>query len=251
MSEVLAQLQLRGQVISVVVVAIVMYAIARWWASVRGEEQGRAADMFFAMVFSAVIAGRLAWLILEAPASLTVPIDVIRVNAGIDLATAIAAASAAVFYKSRTSGERFLELGAILVLGGLAAYSALCLFRQDCFGHIAPAPWGLRFDDFTQTRFPIGIYEAMVLLAGLFVLLSLPLRPWRTFWYAVAFVALAQFASEYGRVSELSRFTNGWRWGWLLMAGAAVALALRPALLPGSPRGRPKSDQTPAGEANS
>lgn len=61
--------------------------------------------------------------------------------------------------------------GLVLPLG-FAIYNGGCLVRSDCYGRVAPAPFGIMFPGFELPHYPVGLYAAalaLILYAGLIV----------------------------------------------------------------------------------
>ena len=226
MNDVLTQLQLRGQVVSAVVVILVLIGSSHLWRRKRGHP---ASLLKYFLLYGggvAILAGRFAWVATTSPRVFLNPFDLIRVQSGIDLATASLAFALFSLYRARRQGSEILEFGAIAVLLAPALYAGLCLFRGDCYGRAAHPPWGMRFGEWTEPRLPIGLYESILLLALIPIVISLPVRRWLLPWLTLGAFGLAEFAIEFGRVGELTRFTGGWRWGWLLFAAVATAIAM-------------------------
>lgn len=68
---------------------------------------------------------------------------------------------------------RTVDLYGLVLPLGFAVYNGGCLVRGDCYGRVAPAPFGIIFSGFELPHYPVGLYAtalALILYAGLIVL---------------------------------------------------------------------------------
>ena len=67
---------------------------------------------------------------------------------------------------------RTVDLYGLVLPLGFAVYDGGCLVRGDCYGRVAPAPFGIMFPGFELPHYPVGLYAAalaLILYAGLIV----------------------------------------------------------------------------------
>lgn len=67
---------------------------------------------------------------------------------------------------------RTVDLYGLVLPLGFAVYDGGCLVRGDCYGRVAPAPFGIMFPGFELPHYPVGLYAAalaLFLYAGLIV----------------------------------------------------------------------------------
>jgi prolipoprotein diacylglyceryltransferase len=216
-------IRIRSDFISILVV--VLLASFGAWAWSRNEEQRRTGldSLIVSSALVAVIAGRLAWVLVESPRLIRLPLDLAQIQSGIDLPVAILAFVSMTLWRGRRDSA-LLTFASVALPAGLAIYAALCLFRGDCYGAAGPTPLAVPFPQFHENRLPIALYEAIGLGLLAASLANLTLRPRGRLFTALAGTALIEFATEWGRVAALSRFTDGWRWGWLIIAAAGLVL---------------------------
>jgi prolipoprotein diacylglyceryltransferase len=55
---------------------------------------------------------------------------------------------------------RTADLYGLVLPLGMAVYSGGCLLRGDCYGRVAPAPFGIVFPGFAFPHYPVGLYAA-------------------------------------------------------------------------------------------
>lgn len=177
-------------------------------------------------IVAAVVVGRLVWLLTTARPQLTNPIDVVRANTGIDMLSASWAFALSSVWLGRRHRSLLGQYAGWALLLAPAAYAGGCLLRRDCAGRIAPPPFGMRFEGYSDLRLPIGLYEAVLLMLALAlvvrfraVLLASPLP-------ALALLGLIEWTVEFGRIGQLTRATFGVRSLWLASSAAAVLLSI-------------------------
>ncbi|MBN9494569.1 prolipoprotein diacylglyceryl transferase [bacterium] len=238
--------RVRSEFVSILVV--VAFASLGAWAWSRNDEQRRTGldSLIVSSALVAVIAGRLAWVLVESPRLIRLPLDLVQIQSGIDMPVAILAFVGMALWRGHRDRDP-LTFASVALPAGLAIYAALCLFRGDCYGATGPAPLAVPFPQFHENRLPIALYEAV----GLGVLAAVlanntSLRPRSRLFAALASTALIEYATEWGRVASLSRFTDGWRLGWLVLALVGLALVVvaeyggRSQKRPGTPARRRK-----------
>lgn len=175
-------------------------------------------------IVTAVVIGRLVWLLTTARPQLTNPIDVARANTGMDMLSASWTFALSSMWLGRRHRSLLGQYAGWTLLLAPAAYAAGCLLRRDCAGRTAPSPFGVEFEGYSDLRLPIGLYEAVLLVLALAlvvrfraVLLASPLP-------ALALLGLIEWTVEFGRIGELTRATFGVRSLWLASSATAVFL---------------------------
>ncbi len=59
---------------------------------------------------------------------------------------------------------RTADLYGLVLPLGIAVHSGGCLVRGDCYGRVAPAPFGIVFPGFELPHYPVGLYAAAIAL---------------------------------------------------------------------------------------
>ena len=118
-------------------------------------------------VAAGLAAGRLAAVLLDDPGTLRRPFDLLLIRGGMELWPGVAAGAAVAWVAARRDGVsgkgRLAEL-APFGLWAYAAYEALCLVREDCFGplwHLGPRPGGVG-----GGQFPVGVALGVAVAAS-------------------------------------------------------------------------------------
>lgn len=122
-------------------------------------------DHFVAAAVAGVIAGRLVALLVDDPATLLAPRDVLLVRGGVEFWPGVAAAGIAFLAVTRhetASSLRRLSDGVVPALVGYAGYEATCALRGGCYGPHSPV--GLRPSGVTTTMLPTGVLVAVALV---------------------------------------------------------------------------------------
>lgn len=104
---------------------------------------------------------------------------------------------------------RIADLYAGVLPLGLAVYNLGCLVRGDCYGRVAPAPFGIVFPGFELPHYPVALYAAALALFVYAALRWLALR--RPEPGSVAFAAAAGIAASSALLVPLRlESTSGW-----------------------------------------
>jgi len=182
MTAVLDFIHPRGEVFSMLVVAVLLTGAAPRVATLVGLEPRRVADLFWNAGVAFVVVGRAAYLLLEAPRSLLDPLVAIRIQGGVaPLIGALAAAAvllATIHRGLPARGAAALNAWGLGLAIAVTGYDLACPLRDACYGAQAPAPLGFTMSGFADTRVATPLVEATLLLVGLALLLrSWPL--WR------------------------------------------------------------------------
>ena len=161
---VLAQL---GPLLTQVVAGAVVGWAAERAASRFGLARSAVAGLTTTLLVWAVVAGRLGAVAPHWRMAVAHPLDLLRVNAGLSFLAGSLGAVAALGVAVRRSGTGLWPLvdlyGSVLPLG-FAAYGLGCLVRDDCYGRVAPAPFGIVFAGFETPRYPVELYAAALAL---------------------------------------------------------------------------------------
>lgn len=95
---------------------------------------------------------------------------------------------------------------------GMAVYSGGCLIRGDCYGRVAPAPFGIVFPGLTLPHYPVGLYVAALALfvyAGVDRFSRRQTRPGSVALLAVTALATAQAILSPLRLEGASGLLDG------------------------------------------
>lgn len=102
--------------------------------------------------------GRLAAVILDDPATLRRPFDLLLIRGGVEFWPGVAAGLAACWLSARRdTGRPFGRLAELAPFGlwAYATYEAACLLRDGCFG--PPSAVGLRPGGTGEPQVPVGV----------------------------------------------------------------------------------------------
>ena len=172
MSEVVDFVTLRGEYVSLFLVAGALALAGRRVATLLRLPPGEVGDLFWNVGIAFVVVARLGYLAIESPDSLLDPLVLIRLQGGLQPFLGVLAAVAVVGW--RTRGEHGLSearLGwlAVAAAGFVIAtvtYDAACVARDACYGAEAPAPFGFAMSGLSATRMATPLMEATLLLIG-------------------------------------------------------------------------------------
>lgn len=149
----------------------------------RGMDRAVVGDLTMWVAISAVVGGRLAYVIVTGGLTDVGLRGVLLINTGMNFYGAMAGGLlVGAFYAKRRS----LPLLASADLFGLfvplvvVVQRFTCLVTDSCYGRQAPPPFGLQFGGLRQTRFPSDLYEGLatlLLFAGLLWLSWRQARP--------------------------------------------------------------------------
>ena len=182
MSEALDFIYLRGEYVSLFLIASVLAFATSRVAALTRLPRNEVGDLFWNAGIAFVAAARLSYLAAESPASLLDPLVLIRLQGGLHPLVGVLAAIAVVGW--RTRGERGLSEARLAWLAVAAAglvltaltYDAACLARDACYGAVAPAPLGFAMSGLSDTRLATPLIEAALLLFAAGGLLSSKLQ---------------------------------------------------------------------------
>ncbi len=153
--------------------------LVTWLATRRAPAEGlareRIDDAAFWLGLGALVGARLGYILPDAPTYLRYPLDLVRIQSGLSFHSAVAGALAVAgwfAWRGRLPLGPMADLFAPYLALGIALQRVGCLIRGDCFGALAPPPFGIIFPGLSQPRYPAELYEA-VLALGLFGLLRL------------------------------------------------------------------------------
>lgn len=154
-------------------VAWLVGELAKRRASAEGLAAQRVGDTTLWLAVGALVGARLAAAASDWPIYLRHPLDLVRIQTGLSFYGAVVGALIVAFWLDRRGSlplARTADLFAPFLALGIGIDRATCLLRGDCFGALAPPPFGIIFPGLTQPRFPAELYEAL-LTFGLFGLL--------------------------------------------------------------------------------
>ena len=214
---------------------LITLVIAAWVVG-RGVEQAAAtagfsrvlvANLTTPIFVASLIAARFAEILPTWRGIAANPLDLLRLTGSGQLSALGGILGAGVGFVVFTRQRRLPLLrtadlyGQVLPLG-IAVYDGGCLARGDCYGRVAPAPFGIVFSGFELPHYPVGLYAAAL---ALFVYAGVQ-------WFArrqplpgaVALVALTAIAGSYALLAPLRLETAAGNFD--VDQAAAVAIAL-------------------------
>lgn len=125
-----------------------------------------AADTMLGAGMAALAVGRVAFLLVDDPASLLSLRDVMLVRGGVEFWPAVFAAVAVFLFHSRKEATPAISRLAVIApaaLVGYGVYEGACLTRGGCFGPSGPV--GLRPPAVATTMVPVGILVGVTAVA--------------------------------------------------------------------------------------
>lgn len=169
-----------------------------------------------------MIGGRLVAMVADGVNPVTHPLDILIVRAGVNTVAASALTVGSLFWTGRRQLPSFVDAVAPAALAGLGGWQAGCLWRGTCLGAAADVPWGWAQPGSDVTRHPIGIYLAVALIGGAWVVARTS-KPWVPTGLAIAMAGLSRLLIEPLRPS----LTGGPVWWYTLavLAGTTAAIA--------------------------
>lgn len=195
-------------------------AVALGWLGLRMWDDRlpeRASDRLLSATLLALVAGRLAAMVLQGTNPLTNPGDIIIVRGGVDTGVASAVFITSLVWTNRRSPGG-VDAVSPAVLLGLAGWHAGCVWRGACLGTPSDLPWAWAQAGSDVTRHPVEIYAAIGLALGALLVSRLGWRPWLRAGVALGLAAGVRWVTEPMRPS-----ITGGPIGWYV---AAVALGL-------------------------
>ena len=151
-----------GLLASILAAAAAPWLLARFLPASRGRPAVDG-DALMMAALAGLIAGRLAFVALEDPASFSRFGDLLIIRSGVEFWPGLAAGVMALCMHARRGNVSLwgtLAVAAPLFLVGYGAYEASCTFREGCFG--PPSPIGLAPVGFARAVFPVGWVVAAV-----------------------------------------------------------------------------------------
>lgn len=133
------------------------------------------ADLTTPVLVCALVVARLVQVIPTWRAIAANPLDLLRITSAGQLSPlggVLGACLGFLLFTRRKGLPLFATAdlyGQVLPLG-LAVYNGGCLLRGDCYGRVAPAPFGIVFPGFEFPHYPVGLYAAalsLLLYSGL------------------------------------------------------------------------------------
>jgi prolipoprotein diacylglyceryltransferase len=123
------------------------------------------ADLTTPIFFTAVVAARLVDVLPTWRNVAANPLDLLRLAGAGQLSPVggVLGAGAGLIIFTRRRGLPLLQTADIYGLAlplGFAVYGGGCLVRGDCYGGVAPAPFGIIFPGFELPHYPVGLYAA-------------------------------------------------------------------------------------------
>ncbi|MGM0819435.1 MAG: redoxin domain-containing protein [Actinomycetota bacterium] len=149
---------------SAALAALAAGAVVWRLAARRGVAPGPAVDLLAAVLVAGLLAGRAATVLVDAAMSGPIaPTAWPRLTAGVSLPAGVAGSLGAVAWWRRRGGDTAaLEVAAVALAAGLAAWSLAALVRGEAFGIAAAPPLGVPLPGAAATRVPVALLEAAV-----------------------------------------------------------------------------------------
>lgn len=156
----------RGLLATIVLIVVTVAVLDR-----RLRRRGNPMEPVSALASTPLLVGmaaaRLTAVLLDDPATLLRPFDLLLIRGGMEFWPGVVAASASIWFVARHRPAGAIERAAEVVpfaLFAYAVYEAGCVLRDGCFGPSSPA--GLRPGGIGQPQIPVGILVGLA-AAGL------------------------------------------------------------------------------------
>ena len=178
-----------------------------------GLDANHVDDLSFWIGVGALVGGRLGYTLPSLSSYLAHPIDLIRINSGLDFYGALVGGLSVAALGTRRRRMPFWSVAdnyGLYAPLGIAITRFACLLRNTCYGVKAPPPLGIVFPGLTQSRYPSELYEgllALLVFGGLLWLSEGRLRSGGLFLGFVVGYPLAR------AVVDLTRVDLGSQWG--------------------------------------
>ena len=146
-------------------------------ASFAGLPRAAIADLTMPVFIAALAAARIVQILPAWRSVAANPLDLLRFTGAGQLSPLGGTLGACLGFLvfTRRYGlplVRTVDLYGLVLPLGFAVYDGGCLVRGDCYGRVAPAPFGIIFPGFELPHYPVGLYAAalaLILYAGLIV----------------------------------------------------------------------------------
>jgi len=155
----------KGLLATVALAAVVVAVLDRWLRR-RGTSKDPVSALSSTPLIVGLAAARLTAVLLDDPATLLRPFDLLLIRGGMEFWAGVAGASAAVWLgagrRRLTALDRAVEI-APFALFAYAVYEAACLLRDGCFGPASPV--GLRPGGLGDAQLPVGLLVGLATAA--------------------------------------------------------------------------------------
>ncbi|MCL5958173.1 MAG: prolipoprotein diacylglyceryl transferase [Chloroflexi bacterium] len=156
---------------SELIILLVAYWIVAWLVKRRASRESLPAeqvgDLSFWLAFGAAVAARLIYILPVWPIYLRYPLDVLRIQTGLSFYGGLGGAILVGWWYARKARFPFWHLADLYALYlplGIATGRLGCLLDNDCYGQVADPPLGIVFPGMSLPRYPVEIYEAVLVL---------------------------------------------------------------------------------------
>lgn len=179
-------------------------------------------------VLAGIAVGRLTYVLGEGIDVLASPLELILIRGGV---SPVPAAAAGVGYLAWTCRSDLLSRGdhlAPAVLAGLAVWEGGCWWQGSCLGAPSGLWWAVALPGSDLTRHPVGMYVAVLLMAGAVWLWWRPLRErGSTAAAGLGWACAVRLATPLWSVGAWSDWTWWYLAGLLMSSGGLLALRLQ------------------------
>ena len=129
----------------------------------------RPLDRLIGAALAGLAVGRVGAMIMQGTNPITSPGELIIIRGGVDTVWASLTGVAVLAWSLRKMPNA-LDALSPAALAGLAGWHAGCLWRSTCLGTGSDLPWAWALPGSDFTRHPVEVYEALLFLAGAFIL---------------------------------------------------------------------------------
>ncbi len=160
----------------VAVADLIALILVFWLVAARAERRAPAEGLSAADVaavgpwlgLGALIGARLGVVLPDWPRFVRHPLDLVYITGGLSFFGGLAGALVALVWLGRRRGlptARLADLFAPPLALGIAVYRLASLALGTSGGALAAPPWGLILPGYTQSRYPVAIWEGALTLA--------------------------------------------------------------------------------------
>ena len=176
-------------------------------------------------VLAGIAVGRLTYVLGEGIDVLARPVELIFVRGGVSPVSAAVAGVAFLAWTCRSDLLSRWDHLAPAVLAGLAVWEGGCWWQGSCLGTPSGLWWAVALPGSELTRHPVGMYAAVLLMAGAVWLWWRPLRVrGATAAAGLAWASVVRLATPLWSVGAWSPWTWAYLAGLLIGVGGLIFL---------------------------
>lgn len=202
------------------VVLIIAFIAAYFYGRARAPKFGLTAnqvgDAFFYTLIAGVLGARIGFIVQELPHYLEHPDQLLSLKfQGLTSFGGLIGGMIALLFLAKRAGvpaRSYLDLAGAPLLVGHAIGRVGCLLNGCCYGRRCDLPWATPVEHVDGLFHPAQIYDSLMVVAGLFLLMSLEkrgLRPGQSAALAAIVYCVSRFIYEFWRAGTPAEVMSG------------------------------------------